>query len=326
MRSVLALISILFFMSSAFAADNITRIIKVSAGDHFSLGVAISDPDGDTTKDLKLEGGAEILDVFDDSEAERIGLDKKDVIVKFDGKTVKDAGQLSDQVDNMEKPKTVEIVVNRTGKTKTFTANLKEVEKSEHKNITVDIDDEDIDVDFESLHDLPMKLKFMDEFGHDNKGGFLGVEAKNIKEQMLEYLEVKQGVLIEAVVDDAPAKKVGLKAGDVITKINDREIKDYSDLIRTLNFYNPGEQVKIHYVRKGSSKSVKVELAEKKMMPRIKKIKKMKGGEPHTFMWHSDDDKEDLKIIEEEFHEKHGELLEKTGKLLKKIKIKIFII
>ena len=226
----------------------------------------------------------------------------------------------------MKKPKTVKIVINRKGEAKTFTANLKEVEKSEHKNITVDIDEDDIDVAFEALHDLPMKLKFMDEFTHDNKGGFLGVEAKNISEEMLEYFEVKQGVLVEGLVDEAPAKKVGLKAGDVITKINDREIKDYSDLVRTLNFYNPGEKVKVHYVRKGSSKNVKVELGEKKMMHKIRKIKKIKGGEPHTFMWHSDDDKIDLKVLKEELHEMHGELLEKKGKLLKKIKIKIFII
>jgi len=104
----------------------------------------------------------------------------------------------------------------------------------------------------------------MKSFGHDQKGGFLGVEAKDISEQMLEYFDVKHGVLVEGVIDETPAQKAGIKAGDVITKINDREIKDYSDLIRTLNFYNPGEKVTLNYVRKGKKKSEKLELAEKK--------------------------------------------------------------
>ncbi len=319
MRHLLTLISFMISVSVLFAADAHTKIIKVSAGDHFALGVAISDPGEDTAKDLKLDGGAEIVDVFDDSEAERIGLKEDDIIVKFDGSKVKDAEQLSDQVDEMEKPKSVKIVVNRDGKTKTFTANLKKVEKSEHQNITVDIDDDDINVAMDALDKLPRKLKFIKQFGENNKGGFLGVEAKNISEQMLDYFEVKHGVLIEAVTDEAPAKKTGLKAGDVITKINDREIKDYSDLVRTLNFYNPGEKVTVQYVRKGKSKSIKVELAKKEKM--------FHKGYRNGFLWHSDGGNgEELEIIKEKLHGKKMKLLKKKGQLLKNINIRIYVI
>ncbi len=320
MRHFLTLFSFMISVSVLFATDAQTKIIKVSAGDHFALGVAISDPGEETVKDLKLDGGAEIVDVFEDSEAERIGLDEKDIIIKFDGKTVKDAKQLSDRVDEMETPKTVKIMVNRDGKTKTFTANLKKVEKSEHRNITVDIDDDDINVAMDALDKLPRKLKFIKQFGENNKGGFLGVEAKNISEQMLDYFEVKNGVLIEAVTDDAPAQRAGLKAGDVITKINERNIEDFSDLVRTLNFYNPGEKVTVHYVRKGKSKSVKVELAKKEKM--------FRKGQRNGFLWHSDadGDHENLEIIKEKLHGKKMKLLKKKGKLLKDINIRIYVI
>ena len=220
----------------------------------------------------------------------------------------------------MEKPKTVKIIINRDGKTKTFTANLKEVEKSEHKNIRVDIDDDDIDIALDALDELPRKMRFIKQFGAGEKGGFLGVEAQNISEQMLDYFEVQHGVLIEAVTEKAPAQKAGLKAGDVITKINDREIKDYPDLVRTLNFYNPGEKVTVHYVRKGKAKSVKVELAKKEKM--------FRKGYRNGFLWHSADDVKPgkLEIIKEKLDGKRAKLLKKKSELLKKINIRIYVI
>lgn len=57
-----------------------------------------------------------------------------------------------------------------------------------------------------------------------------------------------------------------MKAGDVITQINDREIEDYRDLVRTIRYYDPGETVEVKYTRKGKSSSVKVELGERKKM------------------------------------------------------------
>jgi len=54
-----------------------------------------------------------------------------------------------------------------------------------------------------------------------------------------------------------------LKAGDVITAISDRKIKDPDDLVRTVNYYNPGEEVVVSYTRKGQGKEVSVALTEK---------------------------------------------------------------
>jgi len=332
MRIFLTLISLLVFLSSGFAMSEHKRIIKVSAGQDVALGVAITDPCDETLEKLKLKGGAEIIDVLHDTEAEKIGLKEDDIIVKFDGQAITSAEQLNDLVEGMEKPKSVKMEVQRNGKSKSFNANLKKVEESDRKKISVDIDEHDFDFDFDlkELHELPNKLKFMKSFGHDQKGGFLGVEAKDISEQMLEYFDVKHGVLVEGVIDETPAQKAGIKAGDVITKINDREIKDYSDLIRTLNFYNPGEKVTLNYVRKGKKKSEKLELAEKKgfAAPRmLHKAIEMDGG-PHKVIWHSEDG-EDMEILHEkaERFEKKREALEgKAKKMIKRIKMKIFII
>ena len=54
----------------------------------------------------------------------------------------------------------------------------------------------------------------------------------------------------------------------MITEISGKKIEDYRDLIRTVNYYDPGETVEVKYSRKGKSSSVKVELGERKRMKR----------------------------------------------------------
>lgn len=107
------------------------------------------------------------------------------------------------------------------------------------------------------------------------KGGYLGVQVKDLSDQLQEYFEVKNGVLVEEVMKDSPAEKAGLKAGDVIVSINDRKLEDYHDLIRTVNFYNPEEKVTVSYVRKGDTEETKVVLGKKPAYHW--KTKKMKG-------------------------------------------------
>ena len=62
---------------------------------------------------------------------------------------------------------------------------------------------------------------------------------------------------------DSPAEKAGLKAGDVITSINDRRIEDAEDLIRTINYFNPEEEVEVVFNRKGDKKEVNAVLDKK---------------------------------------------------------------
>jgi len=70
------------------------------------------------------------------------------------------------------------------------------------------------------------------------------------------------GSYISAVSPNGPADKAGLKEGDVITKINDAEIQNSSDLIRQLYKYHVGDQVTVTYVRSGKTNQVKATLGE----------------------------------------------------------------
>lgn len=71
-----------------------------------------------------------------------------------------------------------------------------------------------------------------------------------------------QGAVIIQIQENTPASKCGLQSGDVITKIEDYEVTSVSKLKYYLYKYNPGDKVKLTYVRDGKTETVTVELAK----------------------------------------------------------------
>ena len=57
--------------------------------------------------------------------------------------------------------------------------------------------------------------------------GFLGVSIQPVNESLAKELGLKetQGALVSNVIENAPAKKAGIKRGDVIVSINEKKIK-----------------------------------------------------------------------------------------------------
>ena len=86
-----------------------------------------------------------------------------------------------------------------------------------------------------------------------------------------------EGALILDVVPDSPADKFGLQAtkkdlrgniilGDLITQINNEVISTNADLFLALEKYNPGDTVRVGYIRKDEVKSVNLILGSKMEM------------------------------------------------------------
>jgi serine protease Do len=70
------------------------------------------------------------------------------------------------------------------------------------------------------------------------------------------------GAYISAVTPNGPADKAGIVKGDVITKINDIQVQNSSDLVHELYKYNVGSKVSITYIRNGKTSQVQVTLGE----------------------------------------------------------------
>ena len=68
------------------------------------------------------------------------------------------------------------------------------------------------------------------------------------------------GATISTVQPGSPAAAAGLAAGDVVTKVGDAKVDDFSDLVARIGSYAPGQQVTLTVTSGGASKTVQVTL------------------------------------------------------------------
>jgi Do/DeqQ family serine protease len=83
------------------------------------------------------------------------------------------------------------------------------------------------------------------------------IDADFAKEKGLKSLK---GVYIEDVNDESAAKQAGIKAGDVVKRINDIEVNSSSELQGVVATYRPGDKVKVTYERGGKEFNTQVTL------------------------------------------------------------------
>ncbi|SDJ79121.1 S1C family serine protease [Nonomuraea jiangxiensis] len=72
------------------------------------------------------------------------------------------------------------------------------------------------------------------------------------------------GALIRQVTAGSPAEKAGLRQGDLITRIGDTAVDGGDTVVGQVRGFKPGQQVKITYMRDGTSHEIDVTLQEDK--------------------------------------------------------------
>jgi putative serine protease PepD len=72
--------------------------------------------------------------------------------------------------------------------------------------------------------------------------------------------QVTDGARIQQVDNGSAAQNAGLKAGDVITKVDDHLITSSDSLVATVRSYRPGDKVTVTYTRGGQSHTVDITL------------------------------------------------------------------
>ena len=95
--------------------------------------------------------------------------------------------------------------------------------------------------------------------------GWLGVSIQNLDENTAKALglDEQKGALVANVTPGDPADKAGVQTGDVIVKVDDREIEDAGDLTKLIAKYAPGSSIELTVWRKGKEKDLKVTLGER---------------------------------------------------------------
>lgn len=72
-----------------------------------------------------------------------------------------------------------------------------------------------------------------------------------------------EGVKISGVREGSPASAAGLKEGDIIIRLGDKKISNLNDYTFALRSYNPGDNVKIIFIRESEEKETEATLGKR---------------------------------------------------------------
>jgi serine protease Do len=247
-------------------------VIRIGGGGA-RLGVALEDVRADDLSRLKLaeERGALVKDVAKGSAAEKAGLQEGDVILSYQGEKVGSAAQLRRLVQETPPGRRVAIEASRAGAVQRLTASL-EQRKDEQGPFELDDDSFHFNVPVPPVPPVPpmpplahlfegdrgRQFRFRDRFV-EGRPGRLGLSYQELSGQLARYFKVEDGaVLVTDVEDEGPAARAGVRAGDVIVKVDGKAVSDGDVLRRTLGDAPAGSDVTITVQRDGRPLDLKV--------------------------------------------------------------------
>lgn len=91
---------------------------------------------------------------------------------------------------------------------------------------------------------------------------YLGILGNVIDEVTAKRYDVSMGILVEQLVKDGPAHKAGIKAMDIITEINEKQIRNFEELNSMLEQLKPKDKIKVIVERYGKKLEIDVTLEE----------------------------------------------------------------
>jgi serine protease Do len=229
-----------------------------------AIGVEVRDADEADVKREKLTGtaGAVVAAVRSESPAAKAGIKAGDVILSFDGERVRGARHLERLVSETPAGRTVEAAIVRSGERMTVKIAVAETE-SPFKYFSSRSPGEFKQFEIGKLiRPEPFVLTSPTTTGLSrflSNRGRLGVGVQDLTGQLGEFFGAADGVLVTAVDEGTPGKAAGLKAGDVITKINGVAVRDSNELRRTLAATSGETKITIVRDRKEQTLTAKIE-------------------------------------------------------------------
>jgi serine protease Do len=215
------------------------------------LGVGTHDIDTERAGQLKLKvpRGAEVVTIDHDAPAAKAGMRLHDVILQMNGQQIEGEAQLGQLLRQTPPGTTVAFVISRDGQQQTLNITLCDQATLEadawSQHIPVEPDDDDLS--------LPApKSGFASGFLSSLRMNttYTGLELDMLGPQLADFFGIHdgQGLLVKRVDDNSPGSAAGLRAGDVITKVNGRIVATTSQWVRTIHA-NKGKPVELTVVR-----------------------------------------------------------------------------
>jgi serine protease Do len=239
------------------------------------LGVEAREVTAENVKEYKLpaERGVVVGRVADDSPASKAGLKDTDVITEVDGQRVEGAAQFRRMIREIPAGRTVQLTVWRDGRTQTISATLGKAEENHRAMMNAAPGAYAFrmpDVEIPEMPDAEVQpMPGMPSMDWDNgmmvlpmSRPRLGIDAEEISGQLGSYFGAPdgEGVLVRSVNAGSVAEKAGVKAGDVITKLNGDRIRSLGDLREKLAAKTDNKPAELTVLRNKSEVTLTVDL------------------------------------------------------------------
>ncbi len=153
--------------------------------------------------------GALLTDVARSSPADVAGLREGDVVLRIDGQQIRDADALRYRIATKSLNEAAEFEVWRNSSRRTLAVELKPPPEEPPRNTT--------------------KLT--------GEHPFAGATVENLSPAVAEELRIREtsGVVVRETQSYSPARRVGLRTGDIVVSVNGKEITGVSDLERAVD-------------------------------------------------------------------------------------------
>ncbi|MDT7602603.1 MAG: serine protease Do [Acidobacteriota bacterium] len=271
--------------------DGARAFSMILGGDNF-LGVYTEQVTRENMSRYSLSGeprGVAVTEVAENSPAAKAGLQKDDVILRFDGEAVGSTQKLSRLINESAPEHTARLTVSRGGSEREITVTLgkrelattregmmfnngelfrlnqgewqkQSAEEARKQAEEWQKHSEEWKKQTEQLRQQLEKMPRPENFSFVlGAGRRIGVTTTALTDQLADYFGVSHdgGVLITSVTENSPAAKAGLKAGDVITEADGAKIANAVELTHAIGRKEEGD-VTLTVVRERNRRTFKV--------------------------------------------------------------------
>ncbi len=96
-------------------------------------------------------------------------------------------------------------------------------------------------------------------------GPYMGVALADLAPETARRfgVEAEAGALVAEVEPDGPAERAGIETGDVVTAVDEEEVRGSGDLLSALRRYGPGDRVEVTVLRDGAEDRIDLRLGER---------------------------------------------------------------
>lgn len=230
-----------FAIPADVAMDVVAQLKKTGAVQRGWLGVVVQEINKDLAESFGLPkpAGALVAQIMPGGPADEGGLQVGDVILEFNGQEINMSSDLPHAVGRVRPGEEASVVVMRDKKRRTLELEVGALPE-----------DDSVAAAAEPSEQAPSQAS--------NR---LGVAVAELTEKQREAMDVPAGIVVREV-RQGPAAMVGLRAGDVITSLDNKQIESVEQFEKITEALPTNRSVSMRVVRQGRASYITFRLAD----------------------------------------------------------------